>query len=111
MNCKWIIVAPFGHAVHLTWVKFDLEKHNQCAFDYVEVYENNTVTGKSQRIGKYCGSTKPPSIITTSNVVTIVFITDSTVNEVGFVLSYTFIEEKNSKCLTYIANDWFIILF
>lgn len=104
MNCKWIIVAPFGHAIQLTWVKFDLERHSECAFDYVEVYENNTITGKAQRIGKYCGQTKPPSIISSFNIVTITFVTDSSVNDLGFLLSYTFIEEKNSKLVQYQAS-------
>lgn len=99
MNCKWIIVAPFGHVIQTTWVQFDLEKHSNCAFDYVEVYENNTVTGKSQLIGRYCGQTKPPTTISTFNVITIIFVTDSSVNELGFSLSYTFIQENSSKFL------------
>lgn len=97
MNCKWIINAPFGYAIQLTWVKFSLEKNGECNFDYVEVYENNTVTGKSQQIGKYCGQTKPPSVISSFNTVTIFFVTDSSVNDLGFLLSYAFVEEKSSK--------------
>lgn len=97
MNCKWIIVAPLGYAIQITWVKFSLERHSDCSFDYVELYENNTITGKSQRIGTYCGQTKPPSVISSFNIITIFFVTDSSVSELGFLLSYTFVEEKGSK--------------
>lgn len=94
-------MAPFGHAIQLTWVQFDLESHGECVFDYVEVYENNTVTGKSQKIGKYCGQSKPPSVVSSFNAVTVFFVTDSSVHNTGFLLSYTFVEEKDSKSWTF----------
>lgn len=102
MSCKWIIVAPFGYAIQITWIKFSLERHSDCTFDYVEIYENNTITGELQRIGTYCGQTKPPSIISSFNVVTVLFVTDSSVNDLGFILSYTFVEEKSSEFFLYL---------
>lgn len=103
MNCKWIIIAPFGYAIQLTWVRFSLEKRSDCGFDYVDIYENNTITGKSQLIGKYCGQTKPPAIISSFNVVTVIFVTDSSVSESGFLLSYTFVEEKSGMFVLFTA--------
>lgn len=95
MNCKWIIVAPYGHVIQMNWVNFNLEHHGQCIFDYVAVYENSTATGESHLIGKYCGQKKPPSIITSFNMVTVNFVSDSSIGREGFILSYIFLEERH----------------
>lgn len=67
---------------------FDLEPHESCRFDYVEVYDG-LVMDKSKKIGKYCGNIPPDPIKSVSNSLLVVFITDSSVAKGGFSAGYT----------------------
>ncbi|KAH0809453.1 hypothetical protein GEV33_013339 [Tenebrio molitor] len=93
--CKWIIAATPGHVIQILWMNFQLEKSYECMYDYVEIFDNNTETGHGYSIGKYCGHTAPPMLLSTSNLVTIVFRTDGTYHLVGFLATYNIIAEKD----------------
>lgn len=62
-----------GKKVMLTFESFDLEPHSSCGYDYVLVSKK-----------KYCGSTKPGPITSSSNKMTVTFHSDSSVNHRGF---------------------------
>lgn len=91
-TCTWIIVAPPGNVIQLSWLLFQLEQSSVCSFDYVEVYNNHTT---NELLGKYCGTSLPPTLISSSNVITIKFVTDSSINYEGFMASYTFVDETS----------------
>ncbi|XP_053662149.1 cubilin homolog [Anopheles marshallii] len=93
-QCEWIIVAPAGHAIQLTWNSFELEVSGRCVYDYVQVFDNSTY-GNSL-VGRYCGSEKPPAITSTGNILTIQFVTDSSSSKDGFSLAFTFIDVEKS---------------
>ncbi|KAL3290304.1 hypothetical protein HHI36_023648 [Cryptolaemus montrouzieri] len=93
MRCNWVIRAPLGNIIQLTWITFQIEKRFTCDYDYVTIYDNNTIPGRGGFVGKYCGNMLPPSLISTSNIVTITFVSDTTPNTGGFTLSYNFIQE------------------
>lgn len=88
-DCRWVIVAPKTHAIQLTWNSFELEKSSNCVYDFVEIYDNSTVAN-STKVGTYCGTTKPPALTSSGNVVTIRFKTDSSSAKDGFSLSFMF---------------------
>lgn len=51
-NCTWYITVTPGNLIRLSFDSFNLEYHNNCDFDYLEVYDNGTVqTGT--KIGRY----------------------------------------------------------
>uniref|UniRef100_A0A3Q4HHJ3 Cubilin (intrinsic factor-cobalamin receptor) n=1 Tax=Neolamprologus brichardi TaxID=32507 RepID=A0A3Q4HHJ3_NEOBR len=86
-NCTWYINVSPGHLIRLTFESFNLEYHANCNFDYLEVYDNGTVqTGNM--IGRYCGRSVPPSITSTDNQLTLLFVSDSSLNTEGFSASY-----------------------
>uniref|UniRef100_A0A672HTS6 Cubilin (intrinsic factor-cobalamin receptor) n=1 Tax=Salarias fasciatus TaxID=181472 RepID=A0A672HTS6_SALFA len=86
-NCTWYISVAPGNLIRLTFESFNLERHDNCKFDYLEVYDNGTVqTGN--RIGRYCGQTVPPSITSTDNLLTLLFVTDKSFSKEGFSASY-----------------------
>ncbi|XP_077300380.1 cubilin homolog [Arctopsyche grandis] len=89
MKCLWVISAPAGFRIQLTWLSFDLEKLHNCKGDYLEIYDNNTLTKESDSLGKYCGNTPPPSITSLTNMLTIKFVSDSSHSGHGFSLAYT----------------------
>ncbi|XP_068604308.1 cubilin [Brachionichthys hirsutus] len=86
-NCTWYIGVAPGNLVRLSFDSFDLEYHNNCNYDYLEVYDNGTVqTGT--KIGRYCGRSVPPSITSTDNQMTLLFVSDASLVTEGFSASY-----------------------
>ncbi|CAH1788270.1 unnamed protein product [Owenia fusiformis] len=81
-NCEWTINAASGLSVHLTFSIFDVEYHSKCEYDYVEVYDDQRL------IGRYCGTTLPPLLISSSNRMRVVFHSDRSVSKKGFHASY-----------------------
>ncbi|XP_054478628.1 cubilin [Anoplopoma fimbria] len=86
-NCTWYISVTPGNLVRLSFDSFNLEYHANCNYDYLEVYDNGTVhTGT--KIGRYCGRSVPPSITSTDRLLTLLFVTDSSLGTEGFSASY-----------------------
>ncbi|XP_071826204.1 cubilin-like isoform X2 [Apostichopus japonicus] len=87
IHCLYVIEVPSGSVVRLTFSSFFLESHSSCGYDYVEVYDNSTTTGNAL-LGRYCGTTSPPVLTSSGNVMTIVFHTDGSVAYDGFTSHY-----------------------
>ncbi|XP_023016013.2 cubilin [Leptinotarsa decemlineata] len=94
-SCTWLIIAPPQNVIQLTWMTFNLEQSYDCSYDNVQVFDNNTDLGMGGLIGKYCGFNAPPILLSSSNMMTVVFTSDVSINMDGFLASYTFIPEKN----------------
>uniref|UniRef100_A0A182NM22 Cubilin n=1 Tax=Anopheles dirus TaxID=7168 RepID=A0A182NM22_9DIPT len=105
-QCEWIIVAPAGHAVQLTWSSFELELSGRCVYDYVEIFDNSSMA--NSLVGRYCGSDKPPAMTSTGNMVTIRFVTDSSSSKDGFSLSFNFIDVEKSCGGNFFASSGII---
>ncbi|XP_011302978.1 cubilin [Fopius arisanus] len=93
-ECSWTIQAPIGHVIHLSWMLWSLEGNSRCRHDYVEITEQ--FNNEELLIGKYCGHTKPPEIITLGNIMNIAFKSDDTVHGDGFLGEYIFIDASKS---------------
>ena len=56
-RCVWVIRGAPGSIVRLTWLSFSLENHADCVFDYVDVFDNNTIAYSNNNnlnlIGRY----------------------------------------------------------
>lgn len=97
-NCKWIIVAPVGYIIELRFTTFDLEPNAGCRYDYLAIYDNIVSSeANKEPIGKYCGTDKPPTILSTSRALSIFFKSDESVNGQGFLATYDFIDGRNRK--------------
>ena len=59
-----------------------LENHDNCAYDYVVI--RNGHAADSPLIGIYCGYKLPPDIHSTSNKLSVKFVSDGTVQKGGF---------------------------
>nr|KAG5692366.1 hypothetical protein BaRGS_007979 [Batillaria attramentaria] len=64
-NCTWSITVNQTNIIALKFTAFQIEAHSSCMYDYVDVYDGNSLS--SRRIGRYCGMT-PPDIIKTRGV-------------------------------------------
>ncbi|KAI1888818.1 hypothetical protein AGOR_G00172670 [Albula goreensis] len=86
-NCTWFISVAPGNIIRLSFTSFNLEFHHNCNYDYVEVYDNGTAqTGT--KLGRYCGRSVPPSLTSTDNLLTILFVSDTSLATEGFSASY-----------------------
>ncbi|XP_029168402.1 cubilin-like [Nylanderia fulva] len=90
-QCIWTIQAPPGYIIQLTWLSFNLESHTNCIHDYVKLYEIYTSPDENI-IATYCGSNKPPDLMTQERTLTIIFRTDSSISHDGFAATYVFVD-------------------
>ncbi|XP_039285883.1 procollagen C-endopeptidase enhancer 1 isoform X2 [Nilaparvata lugens] len=89
MYCVWEVAAPAGYVIQLTWSHFSLEETRNCALDYVVVSDNSSADGSSANIlGRYCGRSLPPQMISKDNFMKVIFISDVTVAREGFSANY-----------------------
>ncbi|KAF3819807.1 hypothetical protein GH733_015316 [Mirounga leonina] len=75
IECSWLIVVAEGSSVLLTFHAFDLEYHDSCGFDYLEVY-NGASGDKGSLLGRFCGRVPPPPFISSWHVMSVVFHSD-----------------------------------
>ncbi|XP_012136673.2 cubilin [Megachile rotundata] len=87
VECEWKIQLPVHDHVKIIWSKFHLSESTGCQSEFVEIFDGDT--SESGLIGRYCGSTLPPTINSNSNVLLIVFKSSSSGPKGEFALSYT----------------------
>lgn len=105
--CTWLIIAPEGLHIKLTWIRFQVENMEKCESDYLELFEEDD-NNDDNNLGKYCGSKFPPALTTSSNRLKLVFRSDSSVRLGGFSVSYTFIDDKSHCVRVYTKTHGFI---
>lgn len=91
-DCVWIIVAPKGFVVQLTFSAFHLEQSSDCSLDSVSLYEGTPKNGT--KIQTYCGANLPPISQSSDNILSLKFVSDSSVSGEGFRAQYIFIDSK-----------------
>ncbi|XP_059827436.1 cubilin [Hypanus sabinus] len=91
-ECQWRITVQVGRRVTLTFNDLRLEMHNNCNYDYVEIY--NGFHPNSPRLQKYCGIVESGTQVKSSgNTMRVVFVTDMSTSNGGFNATYTSEEE------------------
>lgn len=63
-----------------------IERHDSCAYDYVEVRDGSSET--SPLLGRFCGYDKPDDIKSSSNQLWLKFVSDGSVNKAGFAANF-----------------------
>ncbi|XP_076628821.1 cubilin [Colletes latitarsis] len=89
MECDWRIQMPHGERIQITWSKFELEDSTSCEFDYVKIFDGPT--SDSPLLGRFCGTTIPPTIRSTSNALLVIFKSDWMLGMGGFTFAYNII--------------------
>ncbi|XP_018321358.1 bone morphogenetic protein 1-like isoform X2 [Agrilus planipennis] len=85
-ECIWRITVPEDYQVALKFQSFEVENHDNCVYDYVEVRDG--IGMESPLIGVFCGYKIPPDIRSTSNHLLIKFVSDGSVQKAGFSASF-----------------------
>ncbi|XP_023561215.1 cubilin [Octodon degus] len=86
-HCAWLVEAPEGHTITLTFSYFDIETHASCAWDSVTI--KNGGSPESPIMGQYCGISNPRTIQSGSNQLTVIFNSDSSVQNGGFYATWS----------------------
>ncbi|XP_066544161.1 tumor necrosis factor-inducible gene 6 protein [Amia ocellicauda] len=93
--CYWHIRVRYGQKIMLKFLDFDLEDDTSCLADYLEIYDSyDDVSGLT---GRFCGDELPEDFISTGNVMTLKFLTDSSVTAGGFKIEYNAIDPPFSN--------------
>ncbi|KAI8771823.1 bone morphogenetic protein 1 [Biomphalaria glabrata] len=80
--CVWKITVSEGLSVALKFQSFEIENHDDCLYDYLEVRDGQTES--SPLIGKYCGFKIPEDIRSTGRHMYVKFFSDVSVTKAGF---------------------------
>ncbi|XP_037806312.1 dorsal-ventral patterning protein tolloid [Lucilia sericata] len=94
-ECVWKITVPKGYQVALKFQSFEVENHDSCVYDFVEVRDGPTQ--ESPLIGVFCGYKPPPNMKSTGDTMYVKFVSDTSVQKPGF--SATFMKEVD-ECET-----------
>ncbi|XP_050973618.1 bone morphogenetic protein 1a [Labeo rohita] len=84
--CVWKVTVAQGYHVGLTFQSFEIERHDNCAYDYLEVRDGNSES--SPLLGRFCGYDKPDDIKSSSNQLWMKFVSDGSVNKAGFAANF-----------------------
>ena len=79
--------VPEGKVITLSFRIFDLEADSQCRYDYLDVYNGHS--NLVQKLGRFCGTFRPGSLISTTNTMMLEMVTDGETQGRGFVAHYS----------------------
>nr|XP_030871259.2 tolloid-like protein 2 [Gorilla gorilla gorilla] len=85
-ECVWRITVSEGFHVGLTFQAFEIERHDSCAYDYLEVRDGPTE--ESALMGHFCGYEKPEDVKSSSNRLWMKFVSDGSINKAGFAANF-----------------------
>ncbi|XP_069504454.1 cubilin [Ambystoma mexicanum] len=85
-QCIYTIWQPPNEKINLTFTTIELESQSGCSWNYIEVRDGATET--SPLFAKFCNSTVPASIISSSNKIWVRFRSDTSVTRARFRAIY-----------------------
>ncbi|XP_035232741.1 tolloid-like protein 1 isoform X2 [Stegodyphus dumicola] len=95
-ECIWKIAVSPGSQVALTFQAFEVEYHDNCAYDFVEIRDGLEL--HSPLLARLCGYKIPEEVRSISNKMLIRFFSDSSIRKMGF--SATFVTETD-ECFAF----------
>jgi hypothetical protein len=57
VNSSQVFTTTPGHRIKLVFSEFEMEPHQECAYDHVVLYDGHTTD--AQVLGRFCGSKVP----------------------------------------------------
>ena len=79
------IQVEAGRVISLKFTAFDIEYNPNCLLDHLTIKDGDGTT----LLGKSCGSNLPSSITSRSNIINLVFKTDSSTRRSGWSLTWS----------------------
>lgn len=85
-ECIWIIKTKPNYQISFRFLSFELENHESCVYDYVEIRDGNSENANF--LGKFCGLKIPNELHSTGNELYVKFVSDLTVQKAGFASTF-----------------------
>ncbi|XP_051165744.1 tolloid-like protein 2 isoform X2 [Leptopilina boulardi] len=85
-DCVWHFTTTPGHRIKLIFKVFEMEPHQECAYDHVVIYDGDSPD--SHILGRFCGNKEPYPILATGNQMYMIFKSDSSVQRKGFLATH-----------------------
>lgn len=85
--CTWLVSATPGHRVKLVVKELEMESHQECLYDHVEVYSG--ANAQAPVLKRLCGSKVPDPLVAPGSQMFLKFISDNSVQKRGFVAEVT----------------------
>ncbi|KAL0832534.1 hypothetical protein ABMA28_000744 [Loxostege sticticalis] len=86
-DCVWQFSTTPGHRIKLIFNVFELEPHQECAYDHVTIYDGASADEKT--LGRFCGSKIPHPVVASQNQMYVVFKSDASVQRKGFLATHS----------------------
>ncbi|XP_059056661.1 tolloid-like protein 1 [Achroia grisella] len=86
-DCVWQFSTTPGHRIKLIFNVFELEPHQECAYDHVSIYDGASADEKT--LGRFCGSKLPHPVVASQNQMYVVFKSDASVQRKGFLATHS----------------------
>ncbi|XP_075440759.1 embryonic protein UVS.2-like isoform X2 [Ascaphus truei] len=93
MDCIFLILAPVGYKIKMTFTNFKLEYASNCSQsnDYLVVYDGSRLT--APKLGTFCSNRQiPPPVFSTENSMLLNFYSDVSGSHEGFRATYSFVK-------------------
>ncbi|XP_063773612.1 deleted in malignant brain tumors 1 protein-like [Pseudophryne corroboree] len=100
-RCTWDIRVPEGYRIQLSFLNFDLETHPSCHYDWVTIYDG--IPEYSPQLARMC-SLQNNVFFSSSNIMSIEFISDSSVQRTGFSAVFSAISANASNPLRLVGG-------
>ena len=94
---------PTHRRIEITFDEIYIEDSPNCTEDQLTIL--NGKERESLSLGSYCGNQLPAIITSSTEIVTIKFISDDAVNNTGFSLHYRGLAERNRGKYMKFVND------
>ena len=102
-NDSWVTISPIGASqVTVDFLLFDLENSTNCIYDYVEIFDGNTINSPS--LGQFCNNS-PGTISSSGGAITILLHADAGVNGQGFEMDWTCTYPSAPPVTLFAASD------
>ncbi|KAL9970450.1 hypothetical protein ACROYT_G022826 [Oculina patagonica] len=86
-NCQWLIKAPYGERIHITFTTFDVEYDGSgCRYDSVKIFDGEN--SDASLLSKSCGSSLPEPVSSSGRYIYMQFTSDKSVTGQGFLARY-----------------------
>ncbi|KAH8276594.1 hypothetical protein KR044_004736, partial [Drosophila immigrans] len=92
-DCQWHLVAPSTKRIKLTFFSLQLEHHDDCHHDYVQINDAISET----ELYKFCSSQQPAPLTLSTHEVHIMFHSDEEGSDLGFQLHYS-VDDRLPGC-------------
>ncbi|XP_053677403.1 uncharacterized protein LOC128727509 [Anopheles nili] len=91
LDCMWVVSVAEGWKIQLSFLKFKLERPNDCDSNFVDVFSERT--DLPSRLKNFCGSIAD-SVVSRSNVLHIRFFAEAAAINSTFSILFTAFREK-----------------